>query len=79
MKIFKTLYTILIGLCCSMANAQIQDSNEKQNQFAFFEIKDARYNEGDITEQALNKDATLIFYQSTESDSILFSNYWKNS
>lgn len=79
MKIFKTLFVILIGLYSSVANAQTEEPKAKHHTIATFEIKDARYNGDNITNQALKDNATLIFYTSSEIKSILFSNYWGKS
>lgn len=82
MKTLKTLFTILICITYSIANAQTEETKEtkeKQNPFAFFEIRDARRNEEDVTNIVLKEKATLILYQMTKTNSIMLANFWEKS
>jgi len=62
-----------------MASAQTQEPKVKQKPFAIFEIRNAQKNGDDFTEQLLKENASLILYQTTTTDSILFSNFWEKS
>lgn len=79
MKKLNALFTIVICITYSIANAQTEETKEKQNPFAFFEIRDARRNEDNVTNQALKEKATLILYQMTKTNSIMLANYWEKS
>lgn len=77
MKNLKTTFAILISVFYSTINAQ--EKKESQEAFATFEINDLRRNGYDITPQALENNAQLVFYKSNDGKEILLSNYWEKS
>jgi hypothetical protein len=76
MKNLKILFVIINITFYSSSNAQ---EKETQEVFATLEISDARNNGNDITPEALESDAKLIFYKSNDGKEILLSNYWAKS
>jgi hypothetical protein len=76
MKNLKILFVIIIITFYSSSNAQ---EKETQEVFATLEISDARNNGNDITPEALESEAKLIFYKSNDGKEILLSNYWAKS
>ena len=77
MKNLKIVFTIIICVLYSSINAQ--EKSESQEAFATFEINDARDNGDDITPEALEENAKLVLYKSTNEKEIMLSNYWGKS
>lgn len=77
MKNLNTTFAILITVFYSTINAQ--ENIASKEAFATFEINDARNNGNDITPEALEGNAQLVLYKSTDGKEILLSNYWEKS
>ena len=77
MRNLKIVFTIIICVLYSSINAQ--EKSESQEAFATFEINDARDNGDDITPEALEENAKLVLYKSTNEKEIMLSNYWGKS
>ena len=77
MRNLKIVLTIIICVLYSSINAQ--EKSESQEAFATFEINDARDNGDDITPEALEENAKLVLYKSTNEKEIMLSNYWGKS
>ena len=71
-------YTLFLFLTLSFSYAQEIDKKDKnQYTFAEMEIKDARINDIDYTEEYTNGKANLYFYKIIDSDQIYFSNHFE--
>ncbi|HSD07665.1 hypothetical protein [Flavobacterium sp.] len=83
MKNLKIIYTILFSLLYTVINAQeksLENENDtKQYLVALFKTRDAKSNGEDITPEILKANQSLQFYKSSDSDEILFSNFWKKT
>jgi hypothetical protein len=71
MKNLKTVCTILI--CAFYSSINAQDNNDKQQDIANFQIKEASENGKDITSLVVNRDYYLSLYKSENSNNIYFS------
>ena len=71
MKNFQTLCIILICAFYSYINAQ--ENNDKQEDIANFQIKEASENEKDITSLVVNRDYYLSLYKIENLNNLYFS------
>jgi hypothetical protein len=71
MKNFQILCTILI--CAFYSSINAQDNNDKQQDIANFQIKEASENGKDITSLVVNRDYYLSLFKSENSNILQFS------